>query len=60
MGTLLEKHKQLRQEVASQIGFLIHNYGEESKHRSETVLKIKNDDLQFNLDGRRYECFIIK
>jgi hypothetical protein len=53
MGTLLKKHKALRQEVASQIAFLIHNYGQESNHQNEKVLHIK-DDQQFNLDGGRY------
>ncbi len=54
------KYKALVEEVADKIYDLIEKKGKESKHRNEKVLHIKSDDLQFNLDGRRYLVEISK
>lgn len=49
-----DKHKKLTQEVYEAIEKLINKKGEESRFRNCQVLKVKSDELQFNLDGRRY------
>lgn len=54
MGNFVNKYHNLRQQVTSEIASLIRQHGEESRHRNEQVLKIKSDELQFNLDGNRY------
>lgn len=51
--TFQNKYKALEKEVANKIQDLINKKGKESKHRSEKVLKVK-DDQQFNLLGGRY------
>ena len=52
-NTFRRKYLNLKQEVASEIASLIRQHGEDSKHRGERVLKVK-DGQQFNLDGGRY------
>lgn len=54
MGQFLSKYHNLRQQATSEIASLIRQRGEDSRHRGERVLKIRKDELQFNLDGNRY------
>jgi hypothetical protein len=51
--TMLEKYNALQIASRIRISALIMERGVESKHSSEKVLKIK-DDQQFNLEGGRY------
>lgn len=54
MGKFTNKYRSLSQEVRSRVEQLIDKKGVESDNISGRVLKVKNDDLQFNLAGGRY------
>jgi hypothetical protein len=54
MKTLTEKYEALKLAVRLRITCKILDKGEESRHRSDTVLKIRKDEYQFNLEGNRY------
>lgn len=54
MKTFVQKHKELEEKLNQRISVLIDRKGIESKHRNCLVLKVKSDDLQFNLEGGRY------
>lgn len=51
---LEEKYKQLWKEVFINLDKLIEEKGKESEYNNEKVLKIENEDLQFNLGAYHY------
>jgi len=53
METLMQKHKQLEISVQMRLRAKILSKGVGSEHRSEKVLKVK-DDQMFNLEGGRF------
>ena len=53
MKTALQKHKELELFVSNKIAKAIKARGVKSEHRSDLVIKVK-DDQMFNLDGGRY------
>lgn len=53
MKSLKDKYKGLETAVRIRIASKIKSKGTESEHRSERVLKVK-DDQQFNIEGGRY------
>jgi len=53
METLTQKHKKLEIAVKLRIRAKLLKKGVKSEYRSDTVLKVK-DDQCFNLDGGRY------
>jgi len=54
METLTQKYQALEVAIRLRIASKIMDKGVESKHRSEKVIAIKKDELQFNLEGGRY------
>jgi hypothetical protein len=47
---LEEKYKQLWKEVFTTLDRLIEEKGKKSEYNNEKVLKVENEDLQFNLE----------
>jgi len=54
MKVLSTKLKNLEIEAIDKIVELLKEKGEKSKHSTTTVLKIKDENLQYNLEGVRY------
>lgn len=48
------KHKKLEQEVNARLRYLVEKRGKKSEFSSEKSLKIKEDEMMFNMDGGRY------
>lgn len=54
METLTEKLDTIKMAIKLRIAGKIIDKGVESKHRSEKVLRVENEDHMFNLEGGRY------